>query len=99
MLSNIHGIRLGQLPIDLAADFAKALSDGYDSDSDRALASDRELAGDSGQNLSMLSQSFRLPHVKWIFPTAPNRPVTLNGGAIMPGGLRDCQCCIKFACL
>ena len=34
----------------------------------------------------MISQSFRLPHVKWVFPTAPSRPITLNNGMTMPGG-------------
>ena len=26
-----------------------------------------------------------LPHTRWIFPTAPVRPITINGGARMPG--------------
>lgn len=26
----------------------------------------------------------RFPHIKWILPTAPNSPVTLNGGMAMP---------------
>lgn len=30
----------------------------------------------------------RLPHVKWIFPSAPTRPISLNGGASMPGEIR-----------
>ena len=42
-------------------------------------------AGDSGQNLSMLSHSFRLPYVKWVFPSAPTRPISVNGGMPMPG--------------
>ena len=37
------------------------------------------------RNLSMLASAFRLPNIKFIFPTAPTRRVTINGGASMPG--------------
>ncbi|KAK9825894.1 hypothetical protein WJX81_002532 [Elliptochloris bilobata] len=40
--------------------------------------------GDTGRNLSMLASAFRLPHVKFVFPTAPTRRVTINMGASMP---------------
>jgi len=43
--------------------------------------------GDTGRGVEDLGQAMRcaaLSHVKFIFPTAPERPVTLNGGAIMP---------------
>jgi len=33
----------------------------------------------------MLASAFRLPHVKFVFPTAPTRRVSINGGAAMPG--------------
>lgn len=39
----------------------------------------------SSRNLSMLASAFRLPNIKFIFPTAPTRRVTINGGASMPG--------------
>ena len=29
--------------------------------------------------------SDQLPHVKWVLPTAPSRPITLNMGMAMPG--------------
>ncbi|RKO97170.1 hypothetical protein CXG81DRAFT_30344 [Caulochytrium protostelioides] len=54
--------------------------------------------GDQGSSWSFLGQMLgrRLPHVKWIFPNAPTRPVTLNGGMPMPAWFdiaslnRDC---------
>lgn len=33
----------------------------------------------------MLASAFRLPNVKFVFPTAPTRRVTINMGASMPG--------------
>ncbi|CAN4076812.1 unnamed protein product [Withania somnifera] len=36
--------------------------------------------GDKGSNLSQLLESLPLPNVKWIFPTAPTRPVAAVGG-------------------
>jgi hypothetical protein len=41
--------------------------------------------GDSADGLSDLGESWsrQLPHVKFILPTAENRPVTLNGGMKM----------------
>lgn len=44
--------------------------------------------GDSGHGWSFLPELFAtqnvLPHVKWVLPSAPNTPVTLNGGMSMP---------------
>ncbi|KAH6567314.1 hypothetical protein BSLG_002613 [Batrachochytrium salamandrivorans] len=42
--------------------------------------------GDSGHGWYPVGEMLapRLPHIKWIFPNAPNQPVTLNGGAKMP---------------
>lgn len=36
--------------------------------------------GDTGHGWSTVFQSFKKPHIKYIFPTAPIRPVSLNGG-------------------
>ncbi|WOG84026.1 hypothetical protein DCAR_0103206 [Daucus carota subsp. sativus] len=36
--------------------------------------------GDSGSSWSQLLESFPLPNIKWICPTAPTRPVALFGG-------------------
>ncbi|XP_074332933.1 uncharacterized protein LOC141670819 isoform X2 [Apium graveolens] len=36
--------------------------------------------GDSGSSSSQLLESFPLPNIKWICPTAPTRPVALFGG-------------------
>jgi len=42
--------------------------------------------GDQGGSWTEVTRDFgsTLPHVKWIFPNAPSRPVTLNMGASMP---------------
>jgi len=42
--------------------------------------------GDSGQGWAPTTQGLAkfLPHVKWVLPNAPLKPVTLNGGAMMP---------------
>lgn len=42
--------------------------------------------GDQGHGWSQVGQMFapQLPHVKWIFPHAPNKNVTLNFGQSMP---------------
>ena len=40
--------------------------------------------GSSGANISGLAPAVQLDHVKFICPTAPTRPVTLNGGMAMP---------------
>jgi predicted esterase len=43
--------------------------------------------GDTGAGWSWLPRAFRgLPHVKWQFPTAPERPVSVNGGYVMVCG-------------
>jgi hypothetical protein len=39
--------------------------------------------GDSGHGWSQAD--WNLPHAKLIFPNAPSRPITVNGGARMPG--------------
>lgn len=42
--------------------------------------------GDSGSGWKPVASQLRLgPHVKWVFPSAPTRPITMNGGASMPG--------------
>lgn len=49
--------------------------------------------GDSGSGIAPIGQaltssaSSQLSHVKFVFPTAPIRPVTMNGGAQMPGNI------------
>lgn len=42
--------------------------------------------GDSAEGFYDMGQSInnQYPHIKVIIPTAPSRPVTINGGAIMP---------------
>nr|ABI52780.1 lysophospholipase [Argas monolakensis] len=40
--------------------------------------------GDTGLGWSPILEAIRLPHVKYICPTAPTIPVTLNGGMPMP---------------
>jgi lysophospholipase II len=40
--------------------------------------------GDSGQGWQSLAPRMNLPHAKFIFPSAPSRPVTINRGASMP---------------
>ena len=45
--------------------------------------------GDTGSGISALGQALvqgvpELGHIKFVFPTAPQRPVTMNGGAVMP---------------
>jgi predicted esterase len=39
--------------------------------------------GDSGHGWSQAD--WNLPFAKLIFPNAPDRPITVNGGARMPG--------------
>ncbi|KAI9343460.1 Phospholipase/carboxylesterase/thioesterase [Zopfochytrium polystomum] len=43
--------------------------------------------GDSGEGWSFLADTLQpqLPHVKFVFPHAPRRPITINGGMAMPG--------------
>lgn len=41
--------------------------------------------GDTGEGWAFLGPELKLPHVKWVYPTAPVRPITLNGGMSMPG--------------
>ncbi|CAG8434126.1 4735_t:CDS:2 [Ambispora gerdemannii] len=42
--------------------------------------------GDSGSGWSPVGTqiSREVPHVKFIFPNAPDKPITINGGAVMP---------------
>ena len=56
--------------------------------------------GSSGANISGLAPAVQLDHVKFVCPTAPTRPVTLNGGMPMPAwfdisgfGTVRCKCC------
>lgn len=37
--------------------------------------------GDSGRGISSVNQGLNLPHVKFLFPTAPEQPITCFGGA------------------
>ena len=43
--------------------------------------------GDTGNGWSEIASDFQstLKHVKFVFPTAPSRPITLNMGMKMPG--------------
>ena len=41
--------------------------------------------GDTGDGWSFLGPHLGLRHVKFVYPTAPTRPITLNGGMPMPG--------------
>lgn len=42
--------------------------------------------GDTGHGWKAAASQIRLgPHVKFLFPTAPTRPITLNMGMAMPG--------------
>jgi predicted esterase len=41
--------------------------------------------GDTCEGWASVAPQLALPHVKWIFPTAPTRPITINMGAAMPG--------------
>lgn len=41
--------------------------------------------GDTGDGWAAVAPQMRLENIKWIFPTAPTRPITLNGGMSMPG--------------
>ena len=43
--------------------------------------------GDNGRSWSWMSSKYakRLPHTRWITPTSPSRPITVNGGARMTG--------------
>ena len=48
--------------------------------------------GDTGNGIAPIGQALvdgapQLSHVKFLFPTAPQRPVTMNGSAVMPGNL------------
>ena len=46
--------------------------------------------GDTGNGIAAIGQALvtaapALSHIKFIFPTAPTRPVSMNGGMNMPG--------------
>ena len=46
--------------------------------------------GDTGNGIAAIGQALvtaapALSHIKFIFPTAPRRPVSMNGGMTMPG--------------
>jgi len=45
--------------------------------------------GDSGSGWAPIAHQLSLPHVKWIFPNAGSRPVTINGGTAMPVFIHD----------
>ena len=40
--------------------------------------------GDCGASWQYLETHMRSPHVKWVFPDAPEQPVSCNGGFEMP---------------
>lgn len=40
--------------------------------------------GASGDDFEPIVPHLRLPHVRFVFPHAPARPVTINGGYVMP---------------
>ena len=39
--------------------------------------------GDSGEGIGSIAPALKLPHVKYVCPTAPNRPVSINMGMAM----------------
>lgn len=41
--------------------------------------------GDSGHGWASISAQVQMPWVRYVFPTAPNRPITINQGLSMPG--------------
>lgn len=41
--------------------------------------------GDTGNGWAPVAPEMNISHVKWIFPTAPTRPITVNMGMSMPG--------------
>lgn len=41
--------------------------------------------GDTGNGWAPVAPELNLNHVKWVFPTAPTRPITVNYGSKMPG--------------
>lgn len=41
--------------------------------------------GDTGEGLSFMGPVMDFRHVKFLYPTAPTRPMTLSGGLSMPG--------------
>ncbi len=41
--------------------------------------------GDTGEGWSFCADHMQLPGVKWLFPTAPTRPISCNMGMAMPG--------------
>lgn len=41
--------------------------------------------GDSGHGWASISAQVQMPWVRYVFPTAPNRPITINQGMSMPG--------------
>lgn len=41
--------------------------------------------GDTGQGWAPVGPQLALPHVRFIYPTAPTRPITVNQGMRMPG--------------
>jgi len=41
--------------------------------------------GDTGMGWQPVAQQIKVPGARWIFPTAPTRPITLNMGMPMPG--------------
>lgn len=41
--------------------------------------------GDTGDGWAQVAPQMGIPSAKWIFPTAPTRPISVNGGMKMPG--------------
>ena len=41
--------------------------------------------GDTGEGWSFTGQQLQIPGVKWLYPTAPTRPISCNMGMAMPG--------------
>lgn len=41
--------------------------------------------GDTAEGWAFLGPELKVQGVKWVYPTAPTRPITLNGGVPMPG--------------
>ena len=48
--------------------------------------------GDTADGWAPVGPQLNLPHVRFIYPTAPTRPITVNMGMRMPGGWVGGRC-------
>lgn len=53
--------------------------------------------GDSADGFADVADMFssQMPHIKFILPTAPSQPVTLNGGMLMNSWYKIDLCCFS----